>query len=127
MWFRRVIMAPTCINFPTTATKREQHSQSNNCCNQACCFLGLYISLTTIAYSLIWQGAAWWIVLDITVSRAIDGGKFTYHNKVSSTCIHVYVYLPRPPFFIQNRSGHKTHQNTCVIIITRTHKNGQLE
>ena len=108
------------LNLPTTATKKDQHRQRNNCCNQACCFVGLYRSLTTIAYSLIWQGVAWWIVLEVTVSRAIKGGEFTYHNKVSSTCIHVCVPILRPPFFIQNRSGHKT---TCVIIITRAHKN----
>ena len=101
MLFRRIIISPTCINFTTTATKRDQHSQSNNCCNQACCFLGLYNGLTGFAYGLIWHGVAWWIMLAVTASRP---GKITFSvlctNKVSSTYMHVY--LPRPPFFIQN-------------------------
>ena len=85
----RWIISPTCINFLTAATKGDQHSQSNNCCNQACCFLGLYNGLTGFAYGLIWHGVAWWIMLAVTASRP---GKCTFsvlcimhHNKVSST------------------------------------------
>ena len=99
MWFRGVIISPTCINFPTTATKREQHRQRNNCCNRACCFQGLYRILTGFAYSLIWQGVAWWIALAVNVSRATNGGKFTYITTRFLVHAYMYVYRPRPPSF----------------------------
>ena len=107
MLFRRIIISPTCINFPTAATKRDQ---SNNCCNQACCFLGLYNGLTGFAYGLIWHGVAWWIMLAVTASRP---GKYCASCITTRFLVHTCMCTcPDPPSSF--KTGHFSFY--CSII-----------